>query len=92
MIIKLLKREMSVAVTEEDYSTAAQIRDHPYMKLYKSMVNLRYELNFKLYFKNWFLRFLGKLDDIKKRPKSRRNYLNKSHKRIRKNDGSYFAF
>lgn len=32
--IKLLKRELDVAVREEDYATAIKIRDHPYMQLY----------------------------------------------------------
>jgi len=41
--IKRLKREMSVAVMEEDYSTAARIRDHPYMRKYKSIFDLRKE-------------------------------------------------
>jgi hypothetical protein len=35
--IKRLKREMSVALSEEDYVTAARIRDHPYIQLYLSI-------------------------------------------------------
>ena len=35
--IKRLKREMSVALGEEDYATAARIRDHPYVQLYLSI-------------------------------------------------------
>ena len=35
--IKRLKREMSVALSEEDYATAARIRDHPYIQLYLSI-------------------------------------------------------
>lgn len=31
--VKRLKREMQVALAEEDYSSAARIRDHPFMKL-----------------------------------------------------------
>lgn len=31
--VKRLKREMAVALSEEDYSSAARIRDHPFMKL-----------------------------------------------------------
>lgn len=31
--VKRLKREMQVALAEEDYSAAARIRDHPFMKL-----------------------------------------------------------
>lgn len=29
---------MSVALAEEDYTTAARLRDHPYMKKYKAIV------------------------------------------------------
>eukprot|EP00976_Prorocentrum_cordatum_P078197 1183003-Prorocentrum_minimum.AAC.4 len=32
--IQRLKREMAVAIAEEDYKTAAKIRDHPFMQLY----------------------------------------------------------
>lgn len=35
--IKLLKRELAVAIREEDYSTAARIRDHPFMRMYREM-------------------------------------------------------
>ena len=35
MVIKRLKRQMAVAISEEDYTTAAKIRDHPYMTKYK---------------------------------------------------------
>jgi len=31
--IKKLKRELGVAIAEEDYTTAARLRDHPFMKL-----------------------------------------------------------
>lgn len=31
--VKRLKREMAVALSEEDYVSAARIRDHPFMKL-----------------------------------------------------------
>lgn len=41
--IKLLKRELAVAVREEDYRAAARIRDHPYMVLYRRMAALRSE-------------------------------------------------
>ncbi|GIL73015.1 hypothetical protein Vretimale_4650 [Volvox reticuliferus] len=33
--IKLLKRELAIAVHEEDYVVAARLRDHPYMQLYR---------------------------------------------------------
>lgn len=36
-VIKRLKRQMSVAISEEDYSTAAKIRDHPYMTKYRTI-------------------------------------------------------
>jgi hypothetical protein len=32
--IKRLRRELDVAISEEDYKTAARIRDHPFMQLY----------------------------------------------------------
>ena len=32
--IKRLKRELQVALSEEDYGAAIRIRDHPFMKLY----------------------------------------------------------
>jgi len=35
VVIKRLKRQMAVAISEEDYTTAAKIRDHPYMTKYK---------------------------------------------------------
>ena len=35
--IKLLKRELAIAVGEEDYRAAIRIRDHPYMQLYRRM-------------------------------------------------------
>ena len=35
--IMRLKREMAVALGEEDYNTAARIRDHPFMQLYLSI-------------------------------------------------------
>lgn len=33
--IKLLKRELAIAVAEEDYRAAIRIRDHPYMQMYR---------------------------------------------------------
>lgn len=42
--IKLLKRKLAVAVSEEDYPAAARIRDHPYMKLYKDLFSNRWAL------------------------------------------------
>jgi hypothetical protein len=35
--IKRLKRELRVAVAEEDYAAAARVRDHPFMRLYATM-------------------------------------------------------
>ena len=35
--IKLLKRKLTVAVKEEDYTTAASIRDHPYLLVYREI-------------------------------------------------------
>jgi len=32
-IIKLLLRELEVAVAEEDYTAAARLRDHPYLRM-----------------------------------------------------------
>lgn len=32
-MVQLLRREMEVAVSEEDYPLAARLRDHPYMRL-----------------------------------------------------------
>lgn len=37
-VIQRLKREMAVALAEEDYTTAARLRDHPYMLKYKAIV------------------------------------------------------
>jgi len=31
--VKLLKRELGVAIAEEDYATAARLRDHPFMQI-----------------------------------------------------------
>jgi len=39
--VKRLKREMAVALSEEDYSAAARIRDHPFMKLAVQIVEER---------------------------------------------------
>ena len=39
--VKRLKREMEVALSEEDYSAAARIRDHPFMKLAMQIVEER---------------------------------------------------
>jgi hypothetical protein len=36
--IKLLKRKLAVAISEEDYQAAASIRDHPFMRLHKEVV------------------------------------------------------
>lgn len=36
--IKRLKREMEVALSEEDYASAARIRDHPFMQLHVRLV------------------------------------------------------
>ena len=33
MAIKLLKRELEVAVSEENYKEATRIRDHPWMRM-----------------------------------------------------------
>lgn len=41
--IKRLKRELGVAVRDEDYSQAARIRDHPYMRQYRRIVAQREE-------------------------------------------------
>ena len=35
--LQRLKRELGVAITEEDYATAARIRDHPFMQMYTQM-------------------------------------------------------
>lgn len=43
--IKRLKREMEVALSEEDYVTAARIRDHPFMKLHLGIVRAQREGN-----------------------------------------------
>ncbi|GLC38971.1 hypothetical protein PLESTM_000801400 [Pleodorina starrii] len=34
-VIVLLKRELAIAVSEEDYAAAIRLRDHPYMQLYR---------------------------------------------------------
>ena len=39
--VKRLKREMAVALSEEDYSSAARIRDHPFMKLAVQIIQER---------------------------------------------------
>ena len=39
--VKLLKRKLALAVSEEDYHMAARIRDHPYMKLYRDLISNR---------------------------------------------------
>ena len=36
-----VKREMAVALSEEDYVTAARIRDHPFMKLAVKIIEER---------------------------------------------------
>lgn len=43
--IKRLKREMEVALSEEDYDTAVRIRDHPFMKLHLGIVRAQREGN-----------------------------------------------
>ena len=37
----MLKRELAIAVSEEDYVQAAQLRDSPLMQLYMEVQNLR---------------------------------------------------
>ena len=39
--IRLLKRELDVALHEEDYAAAARLRDHPYLRLYAEVRSLR---------------------------------------------------
>lgn len=39
--VKRLKREMEVALREEDYATATRIRDHPFMKLHVAIMQAR---------------------------------------------------
>eukprot|EP00197_Chlamydomonas_leiostraca_P002202 CAMPEP_0202858110 /NCGR_PEP_ID=MMETSP1391-20130828/780_1 /ASSEMBLY_ACC=CAM_ASM_000867 /TAXON_ID=1034604 /ORGANISM="Chlamydomonas leiostraca, Strain SAG 11-49" /LENGTH=296 /DNA_ID=CAMNT_0049536993 /DNA_START=366 /DNA_END=1256 /DNA_ORIENTATION=+ len=39
--IKLLKREMRVAISEEDYAACARLRDHAWMMQYRRMHDLR---------------------------------------------------
>ncbi|KAK9906754.1 hypothetical protein WJX75_007449 [Coccomyxa subellipsoidea] len=39
--LKRLKREMGVALHEEDYATAARIRDHPFMQLHMRILEHR---------------------------------------------------
>ncbi|KAK9863449.1 hypothetical protein WJX84_004880 [Apatococcus fuscideae] len=39
--VKRLKREMQVALNEEDYIAAVRIRDHPFMKLHREIQMLR---------------------------------------------------
>ena len=41
--IKRLKRELRVALREEDYQTAIRIRDHPFMRLYAAWETKRDE-------------------------------------------------
>ena len=41
--LKLLKMELRVALSEENYSVAAQIRDHPFMKLHLAAATAREE-------------------------------------------------
>eukprot|EP00213_Chloropicon_mariensis_P000806 CAMPEP_0197477018 /NCGR_PEP_ID=MMETSP1309-20131121/12606_1 /TAXON_ID=464262 /ORGANISM="Genus nov. species nov., Strain RCC998" /LENGTH=423 /DNA_ID=CAMNT_0043017699 /DNA_START=277 /DNA_END=1548 /DNA_ORIENTATION=+ len=43
--IKRLKRELQVALSEEDYGAAIRIRDHPFMVLYTEIENKRSEGN-----------------------------------------------
>lgn len=35
--IKLLKRQLHVAISEEDYGLAARLRDHPWMRIYRKV-------------------------------------------------------
>jgi len=39
--IRLLKRELDVALHEEDYDAAARLRDHPYLRLHAEVRSLR---------------------------------------------------
>ncbi len=39
--VKLLKRQLLVAVAEENYREAARLRDHAWMHLYRDMHVLR---------------------------------------------------
>eukprot|EP01025_Chloroclados_australasicus_P032240 TRINITY_DN3267_c0_g1_i4.p2 TRINITY_DN3267_c0_g1~~TRINITY_DN3267_c0_g1_i4.p2 ORF type:complete len:390 (-),score=21.24 TRINITY_DN3267_c0_g1_i4:488-1501(-) len=65
-VIKLLKREMQVALTEENYSEAARIRDHPYLKIYMRMIQSQQE---------------GRLDNAKELQKQLQEMINESEKR-----------
>ena len=38
--MKRLKREMQVALGEEDYNTAIRLRDHPFMRLHLRIMQL----------------------------------------------------
>ncbi|PNW85377.1 hypothetical protein CHLRE_03g183550v5 [Chlamydomonas reinhardtii] len=40
--IKLLKRELAVAVREEDYAAAIRLRDHPFMQMYRRIEALNH--------------------------------------------------
>ncbi|KAG2442549.1 hypothetical protein HXX76_002635 [Chlamydomonas incerta] len=40
--IKLLKRELAVAVREEDYAAAVRLRDHPFMQMYRRIEALNH--------------------------------------------------
>lgn len=40
--IKLLKRKLQVALSEEDYRTAVSIRDHPYLDLHRKAHTARW--------------------------------------------------
>eukprot|EP01023_Acetabularia_acetabulum_P025230 TRINITY_DN24173_c0_g2_i1.p2 TRINITY_DN24173_c0_g2~~TRINITY_DN24173_c0_g2_i1.p2 ORF type:complete len:337 (-),score=61.40 TRINITY_DN24173_c0_g2_i1:1859-2869(-) len=42
-VIKLLKREMQVALNEENYAEAARIRDHPFLLIYMRMLESQNE-------------------------------------------------
>ena len=39
--LKLLKRQLAVAIGEEDYRQAARLRDHPYMALHLEALRMR---------------------------------------------------
>jgi hypothetical protein len=40
-IVKMLKRELAIAISEEDYAQAAQLRDSPLMRLYMKVKKLK---------------------------------------------------
>lgn len=40
-LVKMLKRQLAIAISEEDYGQAAQLRDSPLMQLYTEVRNLK---------------------------------------------------